>query len=207
MFSLTGAKPLCEADLGRTALETSVRVTRNRQETRERILQSTQALLDRTSAQQFQIRDVAKEAGVSASLIIQYFNSKNDLVFESALRRLEILHAALTEQLAQTPPTGLEGVVSAFFACDFPVRHILRDLMALSWWWTARDDQRVAEAFRPREDALRSALEAAGKSFDAEDVQVLLDTYFSGLRHVLVNNDAPEIGLARIVRRVSTVAR
>lgn len=179
-----------------------MRIIRSRQETRERILQTTQILLDRTSAQEFQIRDVAREAGVSASLIIQYFNSKNELVFETALRRLEAMHQDLTTRLAQSPEASVADVVRAFFECDMPISHVLRDLMTLSWWWSPQDEQRVMEAFTPREDALRTALAHAGGDASEARVRMILSAYFAALRRALVIRETSAAALARILERI-----
>lgn len=190
----------------RTVLEKSVRIIRSRQETRERILLSTQSLLDRSSAQAFQIRDVAREAGVSASLIIQYFNSKNDLVFEAALRRLEGVHADLLARFAAAPPATLAGVMEVFIDADWPISHIIRDLMALSWWWSAADEDRVNEAFRPRAEAVRAALSAGAAEPDPARVRAAMDAYFAAFRSGCVMGASREEMTADVLARIARIA-
>lgn len=180
-----------------------MRIIRSRQETRERILQSCRSLLDRTSAQDFQIRDVAREAGVSASLIIQYFNSKNDLVFETALRRLEDVHADMLARFAATPPQSMTAVVTGLFEADWEIRHIIRDLLALSWWWSSADEDRVLEAFRPRETAMQAALAAAGVEATPPRVRAAMDAYFAGFRSGCVTGAARDDVLADMLDRVA----
>lgn len=170
-----------------------MRIIRSRQETRERILQATERLLDQTSALKFQIRDVAKEAGVSASLIIQYFTSKNDLVFEAAVRRM----LALGPQFPSAP-TSLDAVLETFFASDMAVSHVLRDLLALSWWWSPREEQRVFEVIRPRLEAIQAALTRGGEAPSEARVQLVLTAYMSGLRCALVAGEGPEESMRRI---------
>lgn len=187
----------------RAVLEKSVRIIRSRQETRERILLSTQSLLDRNSAQDFQIRDVARVAGVSASLIIQYFNSKNELVFEAALRRLDAVNADLAARLAATPPTALADVLEMFFTADWAISHIIRDLMALSWWWSPADEARVAEVFRPRDEAIRASLTASGQTGDSAEIRAVREAYFAGFRSGCVTKAAREEVLAGIQDRIA----
>jgi hypothetical protein len=126
-------------------------------------------------------------------------------VFETALRRLETLHQELSAGLAANPPGSVADVVRVFYAGDMPVSHVLRDLLTLSWWWSTHDEQRVLEAFAPREEALRNALVAMGAEADANRVQALLSVYFAALRRVLVNKESGEAGLARILDRIALV--
>lgn len=190
----------------RTALEKSVRIIRSRQETRERILQSTKALLDRKSAQDFQIRDVAREAGVSASLIIQYFTSKNDLVFETALRRLEAVNADLAARFEVAPPETLAVAMQAFFEADWPISHIIRDLMSLSWWWSPENEERVREVFQPRETAVRAALTASGLDPAPSRVDAAMDAYFATFRSGCVTGAARDDIVRMMLDRISLIA-
>ena len=182
-----------------------MRIIRSRQETRERILLATQSLLDRSSAQDFQIRDVAREAGVSASLIIQYFNSKNDLVFEAALRRLEGVHSSLVRRFTATPPKTLAAVMEDFIDADWPISHIIRDLMTLSWWWSAAEEDRVNEAFRPRVEAVRAALAAGGAEPAPALVQAAMDAYFAAFRGGCVMGLSREDTTAAVLDRIALI--
>lgn len=160
---------------------------RSRQETRERILTATQRLLDRTSAQEFQIRDVAREASVSASLIIQYFNSKDELVFEAALRRLESMNGELAAVLEAAKPATLAELFEALMTRDVSAGHVIRDLMSLSWWWAVRDEQRIADAMQPRRAVLMAGLTALKAPATEDIIDTVMWCYFATLRIMLIS--------------------
>jgi AcrR family transcriptional regulator len=143
---------------------------RTKNETRARILEAAVELLEKKSSQFIQLRDIADRAGVSASLLVQYFGSKEELVFEARLVRL----ASETEQgftsLAQAgQKVSLEEVLRRCFEHDLNFPAATKDLMSVRWWWTKEDEERFRKALTPRFEAIRRSLmrELGGESEQA----------------------------------------
>lgn len=132
---------------------------RTKNETRARILDAAVELLARKSAQFIQLRDIAERAGVSASLLVQYFGSKEELVFEARLARLTVETEQLFARFAE--PSAKPSVGEILRVCvehDLSVPAATKDLMSSRWWWTHDDEARFREAIKPRTDAVRRAL-------------------------------------------------
>jgi AcrR family transcriptional regulator len=134
---------------------------RTKNETRARILDAAIELLAKKSAQFIQLRDIAERAGVSASLLVQYFGSKEELVFEARLARLttetETLFAKFHEPGSKAP---VAEVLRVCVEHDLSVPAATKDLMSSRWWWTDADEERYREAIKPRAEAMRRALAA-----------------------------------------------
>lgn len=146
-------------------------------QTRERILDATNALLHTKSAQFFSLSDVAERAGVSAALIIRHFGSKDELVFQTIIHRSDVLgeaeiNAALVKYQSPTWIDFVE-IVASF---DFARAKRARDLMSMSWWWIAGEEDAFQKAMQPRRETLRALL---AKEFDpplsAETLETLVD--------------------------------
>jgi len=155
---------------------------RDRARTRDRILASAEDLLTSTSARDIKVRDIAQRAGVSASLVVQYFASKDALVLDVGLRRLG----------APPPPAPVEGGIAAIVrwmaAFDAAHKDLFREMMRQTWWFGAAEEAALDRAFAPRIEAFRAAL--GGVSFDQGDA--LLRAYLESLRKSFVSKRTGE---------------
>lgn len=152
-------------------------------------------LLEKKSSQFIQLRDIADKAGVSASLLVQYFGSKEELVFEARVARLE---AETMRHFggAGEAKGGFWETLRACFEHDLAASAATRDLMSTRWWWTKEDQLRYSEATAPRTEALRRALarELETKSDDALALAYKLTTmlYAEVLRDACLADTPPE---------------
>lgn len=164
--------------------------TRDRARTRERILAATEDLLSARSARDLKVRDVASRAGVSASLVVQYFISKDALVLDVGLRRMASFE----------PPAaaGVEGAVAAMLALDFANAPLMREVLRQSWWWSPETENAFQTALEPR----RAAVRAAAPDALPGQVEGALVTYFAGLRRSWVENRQQQDCLVGLTNRV-----
>lgn len=151
---------------------------RDRARTRDRILAAADDLLTSASARDLKVRDIAERAGVSASLVVQYFVSKDALVLDIGLRRLGA---------PPTPPPvaeGLAAVVGWMTAFDHAHADLLSEVMRQTWRFDPRQEATLTRAFAPRCDAIRSA----APDLTAAQSDVLLHLYFQAIRKSFAKN-------------------
>jgi AcrR family transcriptional regulator len=109
--------------------------------TRINILKAAQRLLETRSMRHIQLKDVARQANVSAALILFHFKSKDELFLEAHLSnwRDEGL-PRFDAWLAARPDLNLRGLALELFQRDLGNLRGTRDLMSLSWWWASADE-------------------------------------------------------------------
>lgn len=181
-------------------------MARTSQDTRERILEAAEAALETQSSRLIQLRDIAAQVGVSASLIVQYFGGKEELVFEASMRRVI---RGTQDQVAALNALPLEQVtldtfVRTFVERDFRQPHVGRDLLSQSWWWSKKHELRLLEAVRPRLEAahivLASVTAAPADADLSEEIRILSDIYYSGLREAWIF----ELGIAETAAAITS---
>lgn len=164
---------------------------RDRARTRARILSATEALLSAHSARDLKVRDIAARAGVSASLVVQYFLSKDALVLDVGLRRLAEFEA---------PEAGADAAsaVAAMLVADELNAALLREVMRQSWWWSSESEGAFQDALAPRREALKRASPATQPA----QVDAALTMYFEGLRQCFAEGKSPQDCKARVTNSV-----
>ena len=157
--------------------QVTVEPMRDRVRTRGRILAATEELLSEQSARDLRVRDIAARAGVSASLVVQYFVSKDALVLDVGLRRLAAF---------ETPPTtsGLHETVAAMVRTDLANAALLREVMRQSWWWPRATERAFQSALAPR----RAAIQSAAPHAKPAQVEAAVCRYFDQLRASLIED-------------------
>jgi AcrR family transcriptional regulator len=177
---------------------------RTKVETRARILEAAQELLEKRSSQFIQLRDIAQRAGVSASLLVQYFGSKEELVFEARIARIQLESEQHFAPLASKTDLSLDRVLRAFFKRDLDFSAAAKDLMSLSWWWTQDDEKRFLEALRHRYRAIKAALRnefAVGVSDEARirtAAELVAVLYVHVLREACMGDSTVEQAMKRL---------
>jgi AcrR family transcriptional regulator len=186
-------------------------LARTSQDTRERILEAAEAALESQSSRLIQLRDIAAQVGVSASLIVQYFGGKEELVFEASLRRLIRNSQDQVATLSAIPPERmtLALFVDTLVERDFRHSHVGRDLLSQSWWWSKKHELRLLEVIKPRLDAAHRALAAiTGAPADADlsvELHILSDIYYAGLRQAWIFEMPAADAAAAITSRMARV--
>lgn len=177
-----------------------------RQATRTRILDATEELLQTTASHHFKVADVAGRAGVSPSLVIQYFNTKDELVFEACLRMMLRVGPDLYRgYLEGEVKAGLWEFLQGCLRRDIKIAHITVDLLSLSWRWSAQDEQRFTEALAPRRQALIRLLgvELAPTTPSRALVAAVESVYAGLLREALVNRVGADQAFGELRERLS----
>ncbi|MBU6373224.1 MAG: TetR/AcrR family transcriptional regulator [Alphaproteobacteria bacterium] len=167
---------------------------RDRVRTRERILAAAEDLLSARSARELKVREVAAHAGVSASLVVQYFLSKDALVLDVGLRRM-------AEFSPPPPPSDPKAVVAAMLEADAANASLVREVLRQSWWWPKEAETAFQAALEPRRKALRAACPAAPSG----QVEAALSAYFEGLRKCLIETKSIHDCLASMTTGVIAV--
>lgn len=171
-------------------------------ETRERILRCMIDMIERGLGEEIQLRDVAREAGVSAALIIRYFGSKSDLLFESLTTR--IFEKSNPQMAAKDSRGGfktLDDFGKFVFAADLESRYRTVSLLEMTWRLRPEQEERFNEATALRQSILRRLLRAkAPKATDsALDAVVVLirAAYAETVRQALIHEWTPAQALER----------
>lgn len=158
---------------------------------KQRILKSAIDLTEDRSAQFVQLRDIAKAAGVSPSLILFHFASREDLLLEVRFMRWEQFGIReFNEWRRQHPNADLPQLLTALFYRDLERGHRSRDLMSMGYWWSIEDEKRYKGLIQVRLDATREILartyaKAGDRALD-QAVRVLTYTYTAILREAHV---------------------
>ncbi|MFZ4069332.1 MAG: TetR/AcrR family transcriptional regulator [Caulobacterales bacterium] len=178
-------------------------MARTSQDTRERILEAAEAALETQSSRNIQLRDIAAQVGVSASLIVQYFGGKDELVFEASLRRMA---RNSDDQIAnlttlQLDHMSFDAMINIMLERDFRHAHVGRDLLSQSWWWSKRHEQRFQDVLAPRVALIQKVLSAyVGAPVDTDlsvELRVLTDIYYAALREAWIyEHGVPETSAA-----------
>jgi AcrR family transcriptional regulator len=123
---------------------------------KERIMAAAVALTDERSAQFVKLRDIARTAGVSPSLILFHFKSREDLILEARFMAYEAGRAREIDlELQNGPAKPLADLVLFLASGDMVAGHKVRDFMAMSWWRSIEDEARFGRCLNARETAYR----------------------------------------------------
>lgn len=161
-------------------------------ETRERILRCMIDMIERGLGEEIQLRDVAREAGVSAALIIRYFGSKSDLLFEALTTRIfETSNPQLAAKDARGAFKSLDDLAKFVFAADLESPYRTVSLLEMTWRLRPEQEEHLHEAMALRASIVRRLLRAkAGKASDAAldtAVALIRAAYAETLRRALVH--------------------
>jgi AcrR family transcriptional regulator len=130
-----------------------------RLEARTRILDATRNLLTQRSAQFFKVRDIAAMAQVSPALVMRYFKSKDELVFQAAMALWnETGTPELLAWVEQQTNLTSQAFILKLLETDLGNGHRARDLMTMAWWWSSVEEEVFQAALAPRARALMGLL-------------------------------------------------
>lgn len=171
-------------------------------ETRERILRCMIDMIERGLGEDIQLRDVAREAGVSAALIIRYFGSKSDLLFEALTTRVfETSNPQLQAKESRGGFKSLDDLAKFVFAADLESAYRTVSLLEMACRLRPEQEVRLREALTLRETIARRLLraKAANATDGAVDAALALMSAMYGevLRQALVHGLTPAQALER----------
>lgn len=170
---------------------------------RRRILEATRTLLETKSSQFFKVRDIAAMAKVSPALIMRYFNSKDELVFQAVISDMnEISTSKLLRWVETVNNLSVEDFLLQLFRQDLASGHRVRDLLTMQWWWTTVEEDIHQKAIAHRTDILLDTLlRTHGLPLDTDDetlktiVRTLGLVYADSLRRAGMMRWTPEDAL------------
>jgi AcrR family transcriptional regulator len=176
-------------------------------EARTRILNATKNALAERSAQFFKVRDIAKTAGVSPALVLRYFKSKDELVFEAIISEMnDTGKPKIDAWLSANPQACPEDFSTVMLRTDLQNGHSTRDLMSMQWWWSSLEEQAFQDAIKPRAEKYWALmLRHYGLPAESEDselrtiCQLFMVAYLECLRRAGVQRQAPETAIAELM--------
>lgn len=171
-------------------------------ETRERILRCMIDMIERGLGHEIQLRDVAREAGVSAALIIRYFGSKSDLLFEAlSTRVVETANPQLAAKDARGAFKTLDDLAKFMLAADLESAYRTVSMLEMSWRWRPEQEERWRATQQPRHDILERLVAAQAPKAKPEHVSAacrLIElAYDDALRTTLIHGWTPAQALDR----------
>jgi len=120
-------------------------------DSKARILNAARSLLEKGSAQFFKVRDIAAIAEVSPALVMRYFKSKDELVFQAALALwTEVGTPELLRWVNEQIGLTSQGFIAKLLHIDLGNGHRTRDLMSMAWWWSTIEEDAFQAALAPR---------------------------------------------------------
>jgi AcrR family transcriptional regulator len=171
-------------------------------ETRERILRCMMDMIDRGVGDDIQLRDVAREAGVSAALIIRYFGSKTELLFAALTTRIEeVANVQIAAHDAKGGFKTLDDFSKFMFALDLESAYRTVSILEMSCRWRPQNEARWRGVQEPREAILRRLLSAAAPKANPAEVEAAAAlaaiAYREALRGALIDALTPAAALER----------
>lgn len=127
----------------------------------QRIMRAARNIIREQGSRKFTIRAVARKAGVSPGLIIQYYGTRAGLIHRMFVLSNTPVREWLDENMADfaTPEDLIMGLILDRLEKDMNERHLTREVMALTWTWGAEEEARHTPYLRELADIAARALE------------------------------------------------
>ncbi len=140
--------------------------------TRLRIFTAAKKVLVQVGAEKITIRLIAKEAGVSPGLVMQYYDTKASLILEIFNKGNRPLNEYLQKTLEEFdgPYEMLLGTINNHLARNLKNRELTRQVMAFAWTW---GDDEEAE-FEPHTSRVLDVV-----------IDAMTDKFYPGYRHLV----------------------
>lgn len=150
---------------------------RGNDQTRRKIFKAAKIVLSRGGTQKATIRKIAKEAGVSAGLINQYYGTKMELILEIFKAGNKPLHEYFRTHLDQfnTPADLTLGAMEVYLRREMKDPELARQVMASSWLWGAEDEGRFASSLEELIVIVSAALQE--KFYPGQEFLTITATY------------------------------
>jgi AcrR family transcriptional regulator len=112
-------------------------------------------MIERGLGHEIQLRDVAREAKVSAALIIRYFGSKSDLQFEALSTRIvETSNPQLRAKDSRGAFKSPDDLAKFLLAADLESAYRTVSMLEMSWRGRPEQEARWSATQQPRRDIL-----------------------------------------------------
>ncbi|PHS23880.1 MAG: hypothetical protein COA84_10380 [Robiginitomaculum sp.] len=165
-----------------------------REQTRKRILDAARKIVKKHGMNGATIRKIADEAGVSPGLVMQYFQTKAELIQEIFLETNKILMEKFQFNMASAK-SFLEmamGALEAMSARDLHDPDLTRQVMAFTWSWGREEERKFSQTLLDMSDILANSMSSIYLPSDIEHRRVasfaLVNIYVGYLRIALQEN-------------------
>jgi len=165
-----------------------------REQTRMRIVDAAHTVIAKHGMNSATIRKIADEAQVSPGLVMQYFQTKAELVQEIFLESNRILLAKFKENM-DTAESFLDlamGALEAMCARDMHDPALTRQVMAFTWSWGREEEERFSKTLHDMSEVVANSMSVQFLPNDIELRRVasfaLVNIYVGYLRIALQEN-------------------
>ncbi|MBL4617046.1 MAG: TetR/AcrR family transcriptional regulator [Robiginitomaculum sp.] len=164
--------------------------------TRRKIFKAAKIVLTRDGAQKTTIRKIAKQAGVSAGLINQYYGTKIELILEIFKAGNKPLHEYFRTHLDQfkTPTDLALGAMEVYLTREMQDPELARQVMASSWLWGPEDEGKFSSSLEELISIVSTALQEKfypGQEFLTVTATYTLSSIFVGVLRMGLQRDWP----------------
>jgi len=168
--------------------------TGRREQTRNRILDAARRVVKKHGMNGATIRKIADDAGVSPGLVMQYFQTKAELVQEIFLESNKILMEKFQQNM-DSAKSFFEialGALEAMSARDLHDPDLTRQVMAFTWSWGPEEEDKFSQTLLDMSDILANSMSSIYLPSDIEHRRVasfaLVNIYVGYLRIALQEN-------------------
>jgi AcrR family transcriptional regulator len=182
-----------------------------REHTRKRILDAARTVVKKHGMNGATIRKIADEAGVSPGLVMQYFQTKAELIQEIFLESNKILmdKFQLNMESAKSFLEMAMGALEAMSARDLHDPDLTRQVMAFTWSWGPEEERKFSQTLLDMSDILANSMSSKYLPNDIEHRRVasfaLVNVYVGYLRIALQENWSREKLLASLKPAVGII--
>ncbi len=165
-----------------------------REQTRMRIVDAAHTVIAKHGMNSATIRKIADEAQVSPGLVMQYFQTKAELIQEIFLESNQILMKKFKENM-DSADSFLElamGALEAMCARDMHDPALTRQVMAFTWSWGREEEERFSKTLHDMSNVVANSMSVQFLPNDIELRRVasfaLVNIYVGYLRIALQEN-------------------
>ncbi len=150
----------------------------------EMILESAITLFEKKPFHEINMREIAKNIGISPASIYRFFSSRDDLFCEILIRELNEIKKAINQQIDEKPITIEEFAITVI---DYLLEHEATFRMLCHFYMESNIDPKAARKFHNSMLNSEYSLETIIKKFDASgDAMVSTYAFFASLLGIVM---------------------
>ena len=186
---------MCNNFLYNGTIMTKARFRKTEKERRNEFMSAALDLFDRKGFDNVTTKDIAKEAGLSRSLIYRYGSSKTEIL-EEWLRNMIRGHARALEEMP--PPKGspadrVMAYLAKMFERDLTKYELRRLAVQHSWTWSAEREEEFFSLVGIILNPISKSLGEVKIEWNLDDRVAIWAIYTEGLRQVM-NRHTKQLG-------------
>lgn len=184
--------------------------------TRERLIAAAKRLFTEYGYHAVSVTDIAREAGVTHSMINAHFHAKAGLLYQiiKESNAKQVIHAEELADEGGSPRTRLERIMRTFAEHDLEDPELLAVMQSYFWIWPADTEAenrvQLAEALAPIGKVLQDGLESGtvrGPLDIDRAVRAIFAIYTMGIRPAVFDDIGIEDCVAEIMAQIDLLLR